>query len=95
MADFNFIHCEPGEELAQLHYFSIKKCQPGGDVEFIITVYEYAERNKQFMKFYARADKAINQKSAAFTPFGWGETLTSALSECVKEIRRYPYEADK
>jgi hypothetical protein len=94
MSEFNFVSAKPAEELAQLHYFSIKKPQPGGDVEFIITVYEYAERNKQAMKFYARADKAVNQKSAAFVPFGWGETLTMALSECIKEIRRYPYEVE-
>ena len=94
MSDTSFISAKPEEELAKLHYYSIKKCQPGGDVEFVITVYEYAERNKQFMKFYARADKPINQGSAAFIPFGWGETLTMALTECVKEIRRYPYEAE-
>ncbi len=81
MADTGFITAHQSEELARLHYYSIKKNQPGGDVEFVITVYEYAERNKQFMKFYARANKAINQKSAAFIPFGWGETLTMALSE--------------
>lgn len=94
MSESYFISAQPAEELARLHYYSIKKSQPGGEVEFLITVYEYAERNKQFMKFYARADKPINQKSAPFIPFGWGETLTLALGECVKEIRRYPYEPE-
>lgn len=94
MSDSSFISAHQSEELARLHYYSIKKNQPDGDVEFVITVYEYAERNKQFMKFYARADKAVNQKSAAFIPFGWGETLTMALNQCVKEIRSYPYEAE-
>lgn len=93
MSDFEFISSAPEEELAVLHHFSIKKGTSAGDVEFLITVYEYALRNKQFMKFYARADKPVNQGQAPFIPFGWGESLTVALSNCIREIRRYPYEA--
>jgi len=92
MADWRFAQTDPSEELAQLHHFSMKKRQPTGDVEFIITVREYVNRNQQFMRFYAEADKQVNQKTAPFTPFGWGETLLSALCECKKSIQSYPYE---
>lgn len=83
---------EPSEELAQLHFFSLKKRQPDGDIEFTITVREYATRNEQLMRFFAQADKQTNQKTAPFTPTGWGETLLEALHECVKAIHRFPYE---
>ncbi|MGE0129634.1 MAG: hypothetical protein AB7U82_16265 [Blastocatellales bacterium] len=92
MADWYFAQTDPSEELAQLHHFSMKKRQPSGDVEFIITVREYVNRNQQYMRFYAEADKQVNQKMAPFTPFGWGETLLSALCECKKAIQSYPYE---
>ena len=91
MSNWSFPTSTPAEELAELHYFSVKKTHAGGEVEFVITVYEYAHRNHQAMKFYAQADKLINQAVAPFTPFGWGETLSAALSECLGEIRRYPY----
>ena len=94
MADWVYAQTDPTEELAQLHFFSMKKRQPGGDVEFVITVREYVERNEQCMKFYAHADKQINQKVAPFTPFGWGETVLGALSECMETIRQYPCEVD-
>lgn len=92
MSDWRFPYSDPTEELAQLHYFSIKKRQPGAEIEFVITVYEYAHRNQQAMKFYAQADKQINQRAVPFTPFGWGETLSAALSECIRAINQYPYE---
>jgi hypothetical protein len=95
MADWIYAQTDPAEELAQLSYFSMKKQQPGGEVEFIVTVREYVERNKQFMKFYAQADKQVNQKTAPLTPYGWGETMLAALSECLGMIRRYPYEAEE
>jgi hypothetical protein len=84
MSEWTFAQTQPSEELAQLHFFSMKKCQPDGDIEFIITVKEYV----------AEADKQTNQKSAPFTPFGWGESLLQALSECVRAIHRFPYEGD-
>ena len=92
MAEWVYAQSDPAEELAQLHFFSMKKRQPGGDVEFVITVREYVERNQEGMKFYARADKQVNQKTAPFTPFGWGNTLLAALSECLKAIHGFPYE---
>jgi hypothetical protein len=92
MSDWTFAQTQPSDELAQLHFFSIKKRQPDGEIEFVITVKEYVERNQYHMRFFAEADKQTNQKSAPFTPFGWGESLLQALSECVQSIQRFPYE---
>ena len=94
MSEWTFAQTQPSEELAQLHFFSMKKCQPDGDIEFIITVKEYVDRNQYHMRFFAEADKQTNQKTAPFTPFGWGESLLQALSECVRAIHRFPYEGD-
>ena len=41
----------------------IKKLQPEGEVEFVISVKEFAPRNTVQMRFYAQADKEINQKT--------------------------------
>jgi len=92
MPDWTFAQTQPSDELAQLHFFSMKKAHAGGDVEFVITVKEYVDRNKYHMRFFAEADKQTNQNSAPFTPFGWGESLLEALSECVRAIHRFPYE---
>ena len=86
MSEWQFIDSDQAEELAQLHFFSVKK----GEVEFVITVKEYAQRNPQHMRFFAQADKQVNQKTAPFYPFGWGETLIQSLNECIKSIRKYP-----
>jgi len=94
VADWVHAQKDPAEELAQLHYFSFKKHQPDGEVEFVITVKEFATRNAMQMRFYAQSDKEINQRTAAFCPFGWGDSLLVALSECLRAIRQYPYEAD-
>jgi hypothetical protein len=94
MTEWHFAQTDPAEELALLHHFSMKKSQPGGEVEFLITVREYVNRNAQFMRFFAKADKQVNQKTAPVTPCGWGETLLEALSECMKAIHRFPYEGD-
>jgi hypothetical protein len=83
---------DPAEELAQLQYFSFKKHQPDGEIEFVITVKEFASRNTMQMRFYAQADREVNQRTAPFRPFGWGDSLLVALSECMRGIRQYPYE---
>ena len=93
MSDWIYAQNDASEELAKLHHFSIKKHQQDGDVEFTITVREFAERNPQSMKFFAQADKQVNQKTAPVFPFGWGNTMLEALAECVGIIRRFPYEA--
>lgn len=94
MSDWTFAQSDPSEELAKLHFFSVKKRQAEGDVEFTIKVREYVGRNSANMRFFATADKQTNQKTAPFTPFGWGETLLGALSECVKAVHRFPYEGE-
>jgi hypothetical protein len=85
---------DPAEELAELHYFSFKKRQPEGDIEFVITVKEFASRNALQMRFYAQADKEVNQKTAPFRPFGWGDSLLRALSECLDAIRQSSYDRE-
>jgi len=94
VAEWVYTQNDPGEELAQLHYFSIKKVQAEGGVEFVITVKEFAPRNELQMRFYAQADKEVNQRTAAFRPFGWGDSLLGALRECLQSLRQYPYEPD-
>jgi hypothetical protein len=80
----------------QLHHFSIVKEQAGGDVTFAITVKEFAVPPPgQRLRFYAEADKAVNQKTAAFVPCGWGPSLFSALGDCVRLIRQFPYEGEQ
>ena len=87
-----YAESDPAEELAELRFFSVKKRQPEGDVEFVITVKEFASRNALQMQFYAQADKEVNQRTAPFRPFGWGDSLLRALSECMEAIRKYPYD---
>jgi hypothetical protein len=90
VAEWVYAQKDSDEELAQLHYFSFKKRSPEGEVEFVITVKEFASRNALQMRFYAQADKEINQGTVPFRPFGWGDTLLNALSECLRAIRQYP-----
>jgi hypothetical protein len=94
MSDWRFAQDDPAEELAQVNYFSIKKRQERGAVEFIVSVREYVNRNAQNMRFFAQADKEVNQKAGGFLPFGWGDTMLSALSECLRSIRAYPYDGE-
>jgi hypothetical protein len=92
MKEWAFAQTHPSEELAQLSYFTIKKKQPGGDVEFLITVKEYVTPADPTMLFYATADKQTNQKTIPYTPVGWGRTLLEALADCVRAIHKFPYE---
>ena len=94
MADWVYAEKDRAEELAQLHYFSFKKRQADGEIEFVITVKEFASRNSLQMRFYAQSDKEVNQKTAPFRPFGWGESLGQALSECMMAIRQYSYDPE-
>jgi hypothetical protein len=94
MGEWEFAQTDPAQELAELRFYSIKKLQGDQKIEFRITVREYAPRNQLLMRFYAEADKQTNQKTAPYTPTGWGPTLLQALSQCVREIHRFPYEGD-
>ena len=89
MKDWGFAQTHASQEMAELHYFSIKK----GDVEFIITVKEYVTPKEPTMHFFAQTDKFTNQKNAPYRPCGWGKTILAALSECVKALNKFPYEA--
>ena len=91
MADWMFAN-DSKDEFAQLHFFSLKVPQGQQSIEFRITVHEFAKPNHMNMLFYAEADKQTNQRTVPFTPCGWGPTMLVALSECVKNIRRFPYE---
>ena len=44
------------------------------------------------MRFFAQADKETNQSCAPHTPCGWASTLLKALSECVQNVHRFPYQ---
>ena len=92
--EWTFAEADPAAEWAELRFFSIKQHQGERVIEFRITVYEFADRNKLSMRFFAQADKQTNQKTAPFTPVGWGQTLREALSECVRSLKRFPYEGD-
>jgi hypothetical protein len=86
MTDWTYAQSDPSEELAQLHYFSMKTRRPSGDVEVVITVREYATRNQEGMRFFAQADRSVGE--GLHQPFGWGETLLGALTECMRAVRR-------
>lgn len=92
MEDWKYIQTQPTEKLARLHFFSIKKPHAGGEVELRITVREYITAEIGDLLFYAEADRDLNQRTAPFRPCGWGSTLSAALSECIRNIRRFEYE---
>ena len=92
MNEWGFAQTHPSQELAQIHYFSVKKPQPAGDIEFLITVREYVTPKEPTMRFFAQADKEINRQTAPYKPSGWGHSMLDALSECVRAIDRFPYE---
>lgn len=93
MSDWVHIQVDSSEQLMQLHHFSIVKVQSGGNVTFAITVKEFATPPPgQRLRFYAEADKVVNQKKAPFVPCGWGSSVFSALGDCVRLIRQFPYE---
>jgi hypothetical protein len=86
---------DPSEQLALYHYFSVVKRQQGKEVLFRITVKEFASPPPgQHVCFFAEADKELNQKTASFVPCGWSNSLYSALGDCVRLIRQFPYEGE-
>lgn len=92
MEDWKYAQAQPSEALAKLHFFSMKKRHRGGEVELRITVREYAAPEIGDLAFYAEADRDLNQNTAPFRPCGWGSTLSSALGECLRNVRRFEYE---
>jgi hypothetical protein len=96
VTDWKFAQKSPNEELAQLHVFSFKKCHGTGQTEFVITVREFAAPPPgQHVRFFAQADKHVNQKLAPFLPTGWGNSLLDALSDCTRRIREFPCEEEQ
>jgi len=96
MNDWYYAQTDPREQLARLHYFSMKKLQGDSEIEMMITVKEtYTPALGGAMQFFAQADKQTNQKGGVpYTPSGWGKTLLEALSACVREINRFPYQGE-
>lgn len=93
MADWELAQTHPSEQLARLHHFSMKKRQDGREIEFQIVIREaIGDSGDQSMRYVARADRQTNQNTCPFTPTGWGSTLLKALSACMQEIHRFPYE---
>lgn len=95
MAEWNYAQADPSEELALLQVFSMKKRQNGREILFRITVREFAvppAGHRQ--RFFAEADKPLNQKTAAIVPCGWGDSVLAALSDCMRMIRQFPYEGE-
>jgi hypothetical protein len=96
MTDWVYVQENPSEQLAQLHHFSFLMRQSDGDVAFRIIIKEFASPPPgQRMRFFAEADKPVNQKTASFVPCGWGNTLFNALGDCVRLIRQFPYEGER
>ena len=96
MTDWMYVQESPAEQLAELHFFSLMKHQAGGDIPFRITIKEFAAPPPgQRLRFFAEADKAVNQKTASFVPCGWGHTLFNALGDCIRLIRQFPYEGEE
>lgn len=94
MSDWRFAQKHVHEELALLTHFSIKKQQKDGEVSFLITVKEFVDIPPgQAARFVAQADKHVNQKIAPILPTGWGNSLLDALSDCMRMIREFPYDA--
>ena len=93
MNEWKLVQKDPSEALARLHFFSVKKKHAHGDIEARITVKEFATAKTSDMQFYATADLELNQKALRFQPCGWSETLTGALGECMRNLRKFDYEA--
>jgi hypothetical protein len=91
MSEWEFAQADEAQQLAKLHHFSMMKQQEGGEVEFIITVKEFMTPKDPAINFFAQADKQTNQHVVPYTPVGWGQTLLTALAQCMREIERFPY----
>jgi hypothetical protein len=51
VTEWMYAQRDPADELAELHSFSFKKRRPEGDIEFVITVKEFASRNALQMRY--------------------------------------------
>jgi hypothetical protein len=92
MSEWKYVQENPSEALARLHFFSVRKKHSSGEIETRITVHEYATPEIGALQFFAMADIELNQKTATYRPSGWSDTLMGALSECLKNLRKFEYE---
>ena len=92
MSEWKYVQRDPSEALARLHFFSVRKKHSTGEIETRITVQEFATPEIGALQFFAMADIELNRKAAKFKPSGWSDTLMGALSECLKNLRRFDYE---
>lgn len=92
MNDWKLMQKDSSEALARLHFFSVTKKHAAGEIEARITVKEFVTAKTSDMQFYATADIELNQKAMRFQPCGWHETLAGALSECLRNLRKFDYE---
>lgn len=90
-----FARLNETDVFAKLHHYSLTVPQDDFEIEYLITVHEYGPSHQESRRFVARADKQTNQNTMAYTPTGWGPSLLDALSRCVREIHRFPYEGDE
>ena len=93
MSDWKHLQKDSCEALARLHFFSVTKKHADGEIEARITVKEFATAKTTDMLFYAFADVELNQRCLKFRPVGWGDTLMNALAECLRNLRKFEYEA--
>ena len=92
MSDWSFAQRDEAEQLAKLEHFSVMKQAASGDKEIRIALYEYISPPEPSMKFVARADQPLYQKTAPVVPIGWGNNRLAALSACLSMIRKFPFE---
>jgi len=63
---WKFAQKEVSEELALLHHFSIKKNQKDGDIDFLVTVKEFAAPPKgQYARFFRPSGQIRQSKDGA------------------------------
>jgi len=92
MSDWQFAQAQPEQQLAKVHHFSMVKQSDRGEITFNIAVREFLTPKDPALGYFAEADKQTNQKVAAYTPIGWGNTLLAALAQCMREVERFPYQ---
>ncbi len=95
MNEWKLVQRDPSEALAKLHFFSVTKKHATGEIEAQITIKEFATAKTSDLKFFASADLELNQKTLRFRPCGWSDTLFGALAECLRNLRKFEYEADE
>ncbi len=92
MEEWKYAQQHPSEGLVRLHYFSIRKKHATGEVDLRITVKEFATPEIGSLQFFAMTDLPFNPVTN-YRPSGWANTLLGALSECMINCRKFPYEA--